>query len=522
MSDQATILPNPNTSLSARSINALKWNYLGTIFRILSQFIAQLGMARLLGPESFGSFGYALLLVGLLGLLIEQGLGSALIHVQQSDETEQRVAFWRIMLVATICSAAVMRFSEPLAQIMGAPGVASLLHDFSPAFLLIGLGVVVQARLRRNLQFREIQIAQNISYLIGYLIVGLGMAAMGHGVMSLLAAWMTQAGLAVMIMYRYSPHSIIPANPLRKLNSAAYGRDIASINLINWIIDNAMNAFIGRAFGAASLGLYNASLSLVKTPASHLVVNLQTVLFPTTAAIRDNREKSQQLYLIAISTIAQVSFPAFVLLSVVSDLLVRVLLGKEWLAAGPVLTPLALAMMPHVLSSIAGSTLCGSGNQRAERNTQGLVLVLYAGCFLLVWHADIVVACWAFLGVNLVRAAVLTAVTMRMLKLPIKFLPSIFAGPTLSALVIAAGTAVTLFGLDHPPLASDLLKLLAASAAGSLLLVICSLIFPRLLVSSHVVQLVRKLTQSNGRLGKLAGQLLRRIDAHRETDTKES
>ena len=267
-------------SLAQRSLQAIKWNYLGTVGRVAAQLVAQIALARLLGPEVIGSFGYALLLGGLLGLLIDQGLGWALVHASTVSEEESAIVFTRVMLAAVLCTLGCFWLADDIARLMGATDAARAIRYFSPAFIFMGLSVVTQAKLRKDLRFKELQIAQTLSYFVAYPVVGVGLAVAGMGVTSLVAAWMLQALLAFVMMNRHTSGGLRLANPFTTLPFGSFGRDILAINIVNWFVDNVGAAFIGRLFGAASLGLYNTTLSLVRTPANHLVVNLQTCCSP--------------------------------------------------------------------------------------------------------------------------------------------------------------------------------------------------------------------------------------------------
>ncbi len=56
-------------TLSNRVLAAAKWNYLGVAARVLSQFIAQIVLARLLGPVPFGMFGVCMLTVSMAHII---------------------------------------------------------------------------------------------------------------------------------------------------------------------------------------------------------------------------------------------------------------------------------------------------------------------------------------------------------------------------------------------------------------------------------------------------------------------
>src|SRR5690606_29512478 len=106
----------PNMSLAARSLNAVKHSYIGTIVRVLAQFIAQILIMRQLGPELVGTFGYALLLNGVLALIIDQGFGWSLIQGHFNDKEEVAVVFSRIMLASFISMLVVFGISYPLSS----------------------------------------------------------------------------------------------------------------------------------------------------------------------------------------------------------------------------------------------------------------------------------------------------------------------------------------------------------------------------------------------------------------------
>lgn len=500
-------------SLTSRSIKAVKWNYLGTLARIVAQVVAQLGMARLLGPQVVGAFGYALLLSGILGLIIDQGLGAALIHDGKADQRSTRIAFWRIMSLAALCSAGTYVFADQLAWLMGGRQAGAVLRGFAPAYMLLGAGFVAQADLRRALRFREIQIAQTVSYILGYVVIGLGLAAAGYGVWSMIIAWLSQTSIATLWMYAYSRHALAPINPLIGIKMAKFGRDILSINFVNWLLDNAMAVYIGKMFGATSLGFFNISMSLVLIPAGHLVVNLQNVVFPTASVARNNPKGMHRLYLTSLSVVALLAIPSFLFVAQMADPIVAVLLGNKWAGIGQILTPLALAMIPHVLSSIAGSVLCGRGDQRLELASQVLMVVLYAACFFSMWNARLEQVCWIFLAVYCTRALVLTFAVTRRLGIPLRTLLETLQGPVVGAAMIGLSvlTARHAALMYLPPL-SPLAQLLMGVAVALVSALVFILAMPQWLIPQPLLALAGLLSSKNPRLNALLAWI-RRLEA---------
>lgn len=492
-------------SIAQRSLNAIKWNYLGTIARVFSQLVAQIAMARILGPEVVGSFGYAVILGGVLGLLIDQGMGWALVHASEVTERENAIVFTRVMLAATACAVGSFWLAEPIATLMGSAQATQSIRYFAPAFIFMGLSVIAQAQLRKALRFKEIQISQTVSYLIAYPIVGVSLAIAGFGVFSLVAAWMLQAALCFLMMLRYTPQKFRFSNPFAALPFGSFGRDILAINLVNWVVDNTGAVFIGRLFGAGSLGLYNTTLSLVKTPANHLVVNLQTVLFPTAAAAKNDIVLVGRLYCTALAVILFLAIPAFAFVAIAAPAIVATLLGAKWAAASVLVPPIALAMIPHVVSSITGSTLSGRGDQRIELLSQALLLALLIACYLVLPITSVVQVCWLFLTLYVIRAIFLLVVTTRKLQLDLLSTLTIFKGPIAIA-IVSTGLCLALNTVQAlPPLAATM----AAASVFALTGLVGLALFPQFMVEKHMRQLIERYRSGNGITAKIARWMTR-------------
>lgn len=101
------------TGLAGRSLGALKWNYLGTGIKVLSQLVIGIVLARLLGPEPFGLIALAWLMLGLGNLIADSGLGVALIQKQQISARDIRYVFTLQMLAGTALALLGFALSPP-------------------------------------------------------------------------------------------------------------------------------------------------------------------------------------------------------------------------------------------------------------------------------------------------------------------------------------------------------------------------------------------------------------------------
>lgn len=429
-------------TLAAKSLNAVKSNYIGTIVRVGAQLVAQIMIMRQLGPELIGTFGYVLLLHGLLALVIDQGFGWSLIQGHFNDEQEIAVAFSRIMLASFIAMCVVLSISYPIANYLQNDLVGSVFRASAPSYLLMGFFSISQAKLRAELRFREIQMATTGAYLIAYPIVGVAMVWAGFGVWALVAAWYVQGILQVVIGHYYGPHSLKLANPFRRTKSGPLGRQVAGINVLNWAVDNSSGVFVG-VLGAAALGNFNAAMMLARTPTLQLVQVLQTILFSTASAIGNDQRRIKHLYLGALASVGLIIFPAYGYALTHADFIIKLLFGNKWIATADVFAALSFGMIALAMSTLSGAILTATGDQKTVLYSQSVCLMLMiVGLYfsknvsLVYVGLTVTVAYMARLIMQVKIIAVTGGIT------PTEFL-SVLRGPLLIAVLM--GIPVTFF-----------------------------------------------------------------------------
>lgn len=436
-------MPNQAMNLMERSVIALKWSYLGVLARIVLQFISQLALARILGPEVIGVFSMAILVVGIGGILVEMGLGAALVQRRDLTESEASRVFNLVVTVGLIAAAGSFLLAPHLGEFYGTTGLTDVLRGLAPVFLFQALSVVPIALLKRDLAFKAIQVIQTVSYAIGYMLVGIGAALAGAGVWSLVFAAAVQTGIASLLLLIVRPHPIRIAYTKTNNRLSVFGSWAMLTNLINWAIENIDNILIGKFLGASALGLYAVPYNLTRAPANHLVTTVQTVLFPASAIVQDSRVHLQRAYLLVVSAVAIIAFPVFAGIAACSGTLVEALLGPGWSDAASLLPPLALAMVFHTV--MTGSVLLWATDQvRKELRVQVFALLVTAILVGIGTQFSIVTAAWAVSAAYFIRSASLVSVVVKTLGLSWRSFVQAISG----AVVLATLIGVVCFATD--------------------------------------------------------------------------
>jgi O-antigen/teichoic acid export membrane protein len=449
---------------------ALRWNYLGNLARGCSQFLIGVVLARLLGPEPFGILALAWMIVGLGRLVADLGFGAALVQRATLSETDLRYVFTVQMGFALLLTTAGWLSAETIANYFHKPEATPVLRALFFLFIIDCPGQTAASLLRRGLDFKRVQQVAIASYLIGYVLVGLPCAWLGYGVWSLVAAQLTQSLLSTGLLLHGTP---LPMKPCWRADTpgiTGFGAKVTAANLSSWAISNLDTAFVGRAFGAAELGLYSRALSLLNMPMSLIATGFQGVLFAACSRHQHDTGKLRSIYLESSTAVAMISVPLFITAAAVPATLVLGVYGSKWQASIALVPPLALAILINVLLAIQGPILMAGNRVGAELRSQAYTVLIFlpllwiASMHVLVWTA------WAVFATYVLRWVLLTAAALRLTGTRVQDYARCLCFPVLFGTAVAAAAFAVDFCLDSVPALPRLLAVAAAAASLSLLL----------------------------------------------------
>ena len=141
-------------------------------------------LARRLRPGDFGTFKVLSVFVGIGGLLNEAGLPEALIQRQKLTSRHEATVWWLTLGLAAMISGGLYGMAPVIANAMAMPGLSGALRLLCLPLLLAGTAITVSARLRRQLRFGVLGIADALSEL-GFLLAALLMVVFGSPRVSL-------------------------------------------------------------------------------------------------------------------------------------------------------------------------------------------------------------------------------------------------------------------------------------------------------------------------------------------------
>jgi PST family polysaccharide transporter len=477
----------PRISIPILGWQALKWNYLGNVMRSLSQFVIGILLARLLGPEPFGIVAVAWMILGVGSLFSDLGFGAALVQRESLSTLDLRFIFTCQMAFASFLTAFGVLSAEYIAAYFHKPEATLVIQVMFFLFVLQSLGQTAAAVLRRSLNFKALQQITVISYLVGYLFVGIPAAYIGLGVWSLVAAQLVQSLLISFLLIRITSVPLTPYFHRGSPDIVRFGLKVTAANLSSWTISNLDTVFIGRAFGVVDLGLYNRAINLLSTPMNIITTGFQGVLFAACSRTQSDPEKIKRIYLETNAVVAIICFPVFVTAALVPETIILGIYGPKWQASVPVITPLSLAVLVNALLAIKGPILMAGNRVGVELKNQVYTILLFVPILFITIQYSMVAVAWAVFATYMIRWILLAIATLHFTGATASEYASTFRIPILFGAATSIAAVATDSYLSFLPAFT---RLVAVAAVATITLLICIRLFGGHFVKANLGTLV--------------------------------
>ncbi|OLC46759.1 MAG: hypothetical protein AUH80_06230 [Chloroflexi bacterium 13_1_40CM_4_65_16] len=447
--------------LSQRSISAALWGASGSAAQLALQLGIQVILARLLGPEQYGLFAMAAVVI-LLSTFFTISLAYGLIQKRTvTDEDVRFVNFWQLSVGAAV-AIAVFLLADPAAGFFNEPRVAPLIRAMSIVCLLQAAASPSANLLTRDLDFKSIYLAGIASYAVGYGLVGIPLAISGYGVNALVMAFITQTLLSLALLYGCKRHVLGFVTWHRDAYALwSYGFTVFATNINNCVLLHLSRVVVGRLFPSAAMGLYAISYNLVLQLAGAVIGTVQPPLFSASSRVQDDVARLRAVFLKLLAATTLLAAPIFAGMAVVPETIMLALYGQEWGESAPLLRPFALAMPFFLATAIGTPMLWTSGRTTQEFKLQlPIAFALAVAAYVAAQHSLAAVA-WAVLGIFVLRFIVITTAACVALDVRVRDIATAFrAGVAVTVLVAGAialvdGLALRMTGQRPVVLALD-------------------------------------------------------------------
>ncbi|HEY6512640.1 MAG TPA: lipopolysaccharide biosynthesis protein [Burkholderiaceae bacterium] len=331
------------------------------LFKLLERsigLVSTLILARVLIPADFGIVAMAMTFIAMAELLTAFGFDIALIQNRDASVDDYNTAWTGNLLLGLAIMLAMLAAAVPISQFYREPELVSVVALLALGPAISGAENIGVVAFRKELSFRREFVFQLSRKLIGFsVVVPLAFLLQNHW--ALVAGTLASKLAATVISYLMHPFR--PRPSLKRIGELFhFSKWILLHNVVAFARERSSDFFVGRMFGAATLGTYNISYEFANLPTTELGAPINRALLPGFAKMESGDDVASA-YRNAIGLLAWLALPVAAGLFAVAPFFVPVVLGTKWLDAVPLMRALALNGVVLMLQASMCTVLIGRG-----------------------------------------------------------------------------------------------------------------------------------------------------------------
>jgi O-antigen/teichoic acid export membrane protein len=307
------------------------WVSGGQFLTMIITFVANIFLARILGPEEFGKIGLIMFFITVSSVLIEGGLGGALVRKKEVTKEDYSTVFVFNLGISVFLFLLFVAISKNLGEYYGDKELGVILIFSNTIIIINAFQVTQNAKLIREMKFKERSLFRLLSVFLGS-VVGVTSAIFGFGVWSLVLLQISSALFLLFFYVYFEKFFVSPSFHLKSFKELyGFGINTTLVSFINTVFDNLYQIILATYFSLSKVGFYYQAKKLQDVPNTVVNVFTQNVLFSSMAKIQDDKEKFKVYFLrIQIFIISFLGMITMVIFTY-SEQLILVIFGEKWL-----------------------------------------------------------------------------------------------------------------------------------------------------------------------------------------------
>ena len=352
-------------------------------------------VARLLTPADFGIVSLATVYLGLLSLVSEFGVGTAIVSLRDLDEDQvaQLNSFAVALGIVGFLFSCVA--ARPMGRYFNVPQLPIALVVMSLGFVVSAFQSVPMALLQRDLQFKTLSVIDGIrAVVLAAATVGFALAGLGYWTLIYGSLLSTALGTGL-IVFR-SPHRFARPNLESLRHAMVFSWRVLVARLAWYSYSNADFVVAGKTLGQTALGSYTLAWNIATMPVEKITSLIGGVTPAFFSTIQNDRAELRKYLLNITEGVALLTFPAAFGLALIAKPFVITLLGPKWSSVVVPLQLLTVYVSVRSISPILPHVLNVTGGTRFGMWSALLNVVLFPPAFYIGsrWGASGIATAW--------------------------------------------------------------------------------------------------------------------------------
>jgi len=323
--------------MNNRVLSNFLWSFFERVGAQGVTLVVSLILARILGPEVYGSVALALIFIAIFDVFVDSGLGNALIQKKDADDLDFSSVFYFNLLVCAVLYMVFYCIAPLIARANKMETMTPILRVMGIQLILSGFKNIQFAYVSRNMDFKKFFVS-TITGTVLAAPVGIIMAVKGFGAWAIVAQNLCNVTFDTVILWitvKWRPIRAFSWQRLKVLLN--YGWKLLASSLLETIYQKLRQLIIGITYSPADLAFYNKGETFPSTAVSNINSAMNSVLFPVMSEKQSEPEEVKNITKKAIGVGSYALMPAMAGLIACAEPIVGILLGEEWMPCVPYL-----------------------------------------------------------------------------------------------------------------------------------------------------------------------------------------
>ena len=326
-----------DNSIKNNTISGLIWRFAERCGAQGVTFIVSIILARVLSPDDYGSVALVTVLITILQVFVDSGMGSSLIQKKNADDLDFSTVFFFNIVMCSVLYLGMFISAPWIAKFYNNPELTPVIRVLTFTIVISGVKNIQQSYVSKHLLFKRFFFS-TLGGTIGAAIVGITMAYLGFGIWALVFQHLFNDFVNMVILWftvKWRPKFKFSFSRLKSLFS--FGWKLLLSNLINTVYNDIRQLIIGKMYSPADLGFYNRGKQFPSVVVTNINASIDSVLFPVISKYQDDTGKMKAMTRRAIKTSSYIMWPLMFGIMAVAEPLISVILTDKWLPAVPYL-----------------------------------------------------------------------------------------------------------------------------------------------------------------------------------------
>ena len=307
------------------------------------ELVVSLVLANLLDPDLFGSIALVLVVITILQVFVDSGLGNALIQKKDSDNKDFSTVFFFNIVFCAVLYAGLFFASPFFANFYEDPSLTPIIRVLGLTVVISGVKNVQVAYVSKTLQFKRFFFS-TLGGTVFAAVAGLVLAFKGYGMWALVIQSVSNTAIDTVILWitvKWKPEFYFSFKRLKVL--FAYGWKLLLSQLLDVGYTQLRALIIGKKYTTADLAYYDRANQFPGFITANINTSIDSVLFPAMSGVQEDRERVKAMTKRAMKTSIFLMAPMMAGLACCARPIVKIVLNDTWLPLIPYMIILCIS-----------------------------------------------------------------------------------------------------------------------------------------------------------------------------------